>query len=421
MQDVILASIHFRRKIDDPRMSDFLPNWLKELESSSGRFAELLRIAGQGSGESFHHTVREICQQPATWSETARQLVPMRDVIADFIAPCRRIVLTGSGSSQYAGACAASALARRLERTVEVVGGGDLLLSGRASVAGELTLVVSLARSGQSPESVAVVELLLRAEPTTRHLVITCNSEGRLAKEFAGDDRVRVIVLNAQVNDSSLVMTSSFTNLALSAGLLGWLEEADKFIQMVDRLDAAGRQLLLRWPDELGAWIKGDVDRVLFLGSGSRFAACQEASLKLLEMTDGKLSTMAQTYLGLRHGPICYINERTLIVCFLSSNERIRSYERDLIRELNAKRLGLRKLIAGIGDPGAGLVQDRDVAISYDLPADTADDDLTLLDVVIGQILGFHRCLIEGLQPDQPSASGVITRVVGEFPIHRVA
>ena len=402
-------------------MSNLVSNWFKELESGSGRFAELLRKAGQGSGKGFHHTIREICQQPATWSQTARQLVPMRDAIADLMSPCRRVVLTGSGSSQYAGACAASALVRRLQRTVEVVGGGDLLLQGRASVAGEPTLVVSLARSGQSPESAAVVDTLLRAEPTTRHLVITCNSEGRLAKEFAGNDRVRAIVLDAQTNDSSLVMTSSFTNLSLSARFLGWLDETDRFVQMVDRLDAAGRQLLTRWPDELGAWIAGDVDRVLFLGSGSRFAACEEAALKLLEMTSGNLSTMAQTYLGLRHGPICYVNERTLIVCFLSSDELIRSYERDLIRELNAKRLGLRKLFAGSGDPGAGLSQERALAIAYDLPADMADDDLTILDVVIGQILGFHRCLQEGLQPDQPSTSGVISRVVEEFPIHRLA
>ncbi len=402
-------------------MSTLVSNWLKQLENGSGRFAELLKLAGEGSGEGFHHTIREICQQPATWSETARQLLTMRDVLADFIAPCRRIVLTGSGSSQYAGACAASGLARRLERTVEVIGGGDLLLGGRASVAGAPTLAISLARSGQSPESVAVVDRLLQAEPTTRHLVITCNSEGRLAKEFVGDHRVRSIVLDARVNDSSLVMTSSFTNLALSAGFLGWLGETDRFTLVVDRLNAACRHLLIREPEELGAWIAGDVDRVVFLGSGSRFAACEEASLKMLEMTSGRLSTMAQTYLGLRHGPISFINERTLIVCFLSSNELIRSYERDLIRELNAKGLGLRKLFAGTGDPGAGLYQERDVAVSYDLPADTADDELTLLDVVIGQILGFHRCRAEGLQPDQPSASGVISRVVEPFPIHRVA
>ena len=402
-------------------MSNLVSSWLEELEKGSGHFAELLRTAGQESGKGFRHTLREICQQPVTWSQTAHTLAPMHDAIADFIAPCRRIVLTGSGSSQYAGACAALGLARRLERTVEVVGGGELLLKGRASLTGEPALVISLARSGQSPESVAVVNGLLRAEPTTRHLVITCNSQGRLAKEFAGDNRVRAVILDAQVNDSSLVMTSSFTNLALSAGFPGWLERTDRFIQMTGRLDAAGRQLLIRWPDKLRSWIAGDVDRVVFLGSGSHFAACEEAALKLLEMTAGEVSTMAQTYLGLRHGPISYINERTLIVCFLSSNELVRNYERDLIQELNTKGLGVRKLFAGVGDPGSGLRREQDLAIPYDLPADSEDDDLAILNVVVAQILGFYRCLEEGLQPDQPSASGVISRVVGEFPIHQAA
>ena len=37
---------------------------------------------------------------------------------------------------------------------------------------------------------------------------------------------------------------------------------------------------------------------------------------------------------------------------------------------------------------------------------------------MIGQILGFHRCLEEGLRPDSPSESGVISRVVADFRIH---
>jgi tagatose-6-phosphate ketose/aldose isomerase len=407
--------------IDDLHESSLVSSWLKELEKGSGRFAELLRIARQGSGEGFFHTLREICQQPVAWSQTARHLVPMPDLIADMVASCQRILLTGSGSSQYAGECAAPVLEERLERTVEAIGGGDLLMRGKASVAGEPTLVISPARSGESPESVAVVDLLLRAEPRTHHLVITCNSEGRLAREFAGDDRVRVIDVGPQVNDSSLVMTSSFTNLVLSAWFLGWLEQTERFVRVVDCLDHAGREVLTRWPDELGAWIAGGTDRVVFLGSGSRFGSWQEGSLKLLDMTAGKVGTMAQAYLGLRHGPICYINWRTLIVCFLSSDELIRSDERDLMLELNAKGLGIGKLFAGLGDPGAALRQQCDVTISYDLPADIPDASLTILDVMIAQILGFHRCLKERLQPDQPSASGVIRRVVGKFPIHHAA
>jgi tagatose-6-phosphate ketose/aldose isomerase len=86
---------------------------------------------------------------------------------------------------------------------------------------------------------------------------------------------------------------------------------------------------------------------------------------------------------------------------------------------MDAKGLGARKLVVGVDDPGARLCKGSDLAISYDFPKVQAKDaDLALLDVMIGQILGFHRCREEGLQPDAPSESGVISRVVGDFQIH---
>jgi D-galactosamine 6-phosphate deaminase/isomerase len=261
--------------------------------------------------------------------------------------------------------------------------------------------------------------MLLEREPLTRHLILNCNAQSRLAREFRHDSRVRVVSLSDDVHDRSLVMTSSFTNLALSARFLGWLDHADKFVDLAARLDAAGRRLLLNWPDRLRTFVAGPIHRIVFLGSRDRFGAAREASLKLLEMTGGKIATMAETFLGLRHGPMSFIDGHTLIVCFLSSDAVTRAYESDLIRELDAKRLGARKLVAGTGNPGAGLCRDSDLAIQYEIPDFTPDDDgLELFDVMIGQILGFHRCREEGLRPDSPSEGGVISRVVADFRIH---
>lgn len=393
--------------------------WLQALAERRGAFCALLAAAERDASEGFSSTVREICQQPATWTETARHLAAFRAVMAESLASCRRLVLTGSGSSQYAGECVAPALQRELQRSVSVAGGGDLLLSRRASVAGEPTLVVSLARSGDSPESAAVVETLLETEPQTRHLIITCNADGKLAKGFAGNPRVSVVPLGEEVNDRSLVMTSSFTNLALGAMFLGWLDRTDEFAATVERLSFAGREFLKTWPDCLADVVFGDVERIVFLGDGSRFGAAREASLKLLEMTAGRMTTMAQTYLGLRHGPMCFINDQTLVVCFLSAEPLVRRYQNDLISELNSKRLGARKLFAGAGNPAQGLSHDGDLVIPYQVPNQASDGELALLDVMIAQILAFHRCRMEGLPPDSPSINRVISRVVGEFQIHR--
>jgi tagatose-6-phosphate ketose/aldose isomerase len=396
-----------------------VPEWLRTLSGGPASFSALLRDTGQNCADGFHYTIREICQQPITWPETARWMRSFRPEIAESLADCQRIVLTGSGSSQYAGECVAPALRKDLRMPVEVQGGGELLLSSSASVAGEPTLVVSLARSGDSPESSAVVHRLLETEPHTTHLILTCNAEGKLAREFAGNPSVRVISLSEEVHDHSLVMTSSFTNLALSARFLGWLDRADQYVALASRLDTAGRRLLTTWPDRLGAFVSGDIRRIVFLGGGCRFGAAREAALKLLEMTGGKVATMAETYLGLRHGPMCFIDEQTLLVCFLSSDSSIRAYERDLIQELDGKGLGARKLVAGVDNPGVGLCKGADLAVDYELPGrDIEDADLALLDVMIAQILGFHRCRQEGLRPDSPSEGDIISRVVGDFRIY---
>ena len=409
--------------VSDPHPSRLLytrvPEWLRTLSGADGQFCATLRDSEHDALDGYRHTIREICQQPATWPETAHSLKESRSEIRQFLAECERIVLTGSGSSQYAGECAAPALRRDLGLPIEVQGGGSLLLGSGASIAGEPTLVVSLARSGESPESAAVVKRLLETEPNTKHLIITCNPNGRLAREFANDPRVCVISLSEEVHDRSLVMTSSFTNLAFSARFLGWLNRAEAFEALAGRLDFAARQLLTHWPDRLSSFVSGDIHRVVYLGDECRFGAARESALKMLEMTGGRVATMTETFLGLRHGPMCFVDDRTLVVCFVSSDPLMRAYQRDLIAELNAKHLGARKLVVGVDDPGAGLCNGSDLAISYEFGgAQTDDADLALLDVMIGQILGFHRCREEGLQPDSPSESGVISRVVGEFRIH---
>jgi tagatose-6-phosphate ketose/aldose isomerase len=214
-------------------------------------------------------------------------------------------------------------------------------------------------------------------------------------------------------------MTSSFTNLAFSARFLSWLDRAEEFEALAARLDFAARELLTLWPDRLSGFASGDIHRILFLGDECRLGAAHESALKMLEMTGGRVAAMAETYLGLRHGPMCFVDERTLVVCFMSSDPLVRAYECDLVAEMDAKGLGARKLVVGVDDPGARLCKGSDLAISYDFPKVQAKDaDLALLDVMIGQILGFHRCREEGLQPDAPSESGVISRVVGDFQIH---
>jgi tagatose-6-phosphate ketose/aldose isomerase len=260
-----------------------------------------------------------------------------------------------------------------------------------------------------------VVEVLRKQAPEVRHLVVTCNAQGRLAG-YGREPGVLAITLDDRTNDRSLVMTSSFTNMVLAGRILGLLGDPLRYVQMVHVLAHAGETLLKQYGGALAAVGRRSFRRVVYLGDGCRFGAARECALKMMEMTDGRVVTMAETYLGLRHGPMCAIGEDTLVVCFLASDPVVRAYESDVIAEMNRKSLGATKLI--LGETPEGVGSEADAVLDIRGYHEAGDHGSAVLDVVAGQLLAFFRCLEEGLSPDAPSASGVISRVVGAFVMH---
>ena len=288
---------------------------------------------------------------------------------------------------------------------------------GKALPPGRPGLLVSLARSGDSPESRGAVELLLDTEPEFRHVVVTCNEHGNLARAWRTHEKVRVITLPAETHDKSLVMTSSFTNLLLAARFLGMLERPGEYRKLCQRLGQVTEELMRSSFDILAKIAASDFRRAVFLGSGSRFAASREAALKMLELTSGRVTTLCETYLGFRHGPMSYVQDDTLIVCDLSCDSTLRAYELDLLHELDRKKLGLSKVIVGQNIPDSA-VREGDEVIECAGLDELGDEETPAVYVVVAQLLAFFRCLEEGLQPDSPSEGGIINRVVQKFPLH---
>src|SRR5713101_9393226 len=154
------------------------------LASVGGRSRELGRLLGAPAEEQdrlgYRHTLREIGQQPLTWLETTEGALARLDVVAAALAHVhgeRRgtIVFTGSGSSLYAGECLSPALQESLRIPVHAVAAGEVLThpAGWLPPSGPC-LVVSLARSGNSPESCAVLDTLHDTAADRHNLVITC-------------------------------------------------------------------------------------------------------------------------------------------------------------------------------------------------------------------------------------------------------
>lgn len=331
-------------------------------------------------------TREEIYQQPATWPETFAR------VEAAQLGALPPPILTGAGTSAYAAEAVEAGWpgARAVPST-------ELFLDYRRYLC-EDGLVVSLARSGDSPESVAVVSRIQRALPRVRHIALTSNPEGKLAR-WPG---VEAVLLDPRTNDRSLVMTSSFTNLVLAGLALAGPAEVSTALPV---LCEAVREALPRWDDEAARWAERMPARFVALASPALRAAAREACLKVLEMTAGRVATLAETYLGLRHGPMSFLHEETLVLCFVSSAAGLRRYELDLARELRAKRLG--RLIA-LGPAPAG-----DFDLVLETPASALPDWLrTPAEIVFAQLLGWHLSRRCGLDPDNPSPARVLSRVV---------
>jgi len=409
----------------DGRLRGSVDDWLAFL---GGRSVEVGRLLGARPEEQdrggYRHTLREIGQQPITWLETAEGVPGRLPAIAAALGrvtadPPGTIVFTGSGSSLYAGECLTPALQSRLRIPVHAVAAGEVLThpSGWLPPKGPC-LLVSLARSGNSPESCGVLDSLRDSD--TRHLVITCNRAGRLATNYADDPRVTTLVLNDKTCDRSLVMTSSFTNMVLAGQVLGMTRDPDGYRARGATLARLGGELLLRHADALARVARAEYRSAVYLGSGCRYGSARESALKMLEMTAGEVTTFPETYLGLRHGPMAAVDKGALVVCFLSADPVVRAFEVDLVRELDRKKLGAAKVIVGHDVP-ADLGGAKDLVV--DLPGLDAvsDEAAPVLDVLVGQLLAFFRCLTIGLRPDMPSDDGVISRVVEDFAIHRRA
>jgi tagatose-6-phosphate ketose/aldose isomerase len=373
--------------------------------------------------QGYAHTAREIAQQPDTWLDTARAAVAARATLRELLraADVRpggagQVVLTGSGSSLYVAECAAMALQQTMQTPVRAVSSGQMLthLDGCLPL-DRPGLCVSLARSGDSPESAAVLDQVLASRPTVQHLIISCNGAGRLATRYAGRSGVVRLILDDRTNDRSLVMTSSFTNMVLAALVLASLDDPASYLAQVDQIAIVARSLLDR-SSQLAAAANGSFKSAVYLGSGSRLGAAREAALKMLEMTAGRVAASADTFLGLRHGPMSGVHEDTLVVCYLASDPITRSYELDLIRELNRKRLGARLIVGD--DVPVDIVRPEDVVLDCRGLARAGDDLATVTDAIAGQLLALFRCLAMGLQPDAPSTANVINRVVEDFALY---
>ncbi|CAA0126048.1 D-galactosamine-6-phosphate deaminase AgaS [Mycolicibacterium vanbaalenii] len=357
-------------------------------------------------------TILEIGQQPDAWREVAGR---SDEQAAAFLGellrrPDLRVVLTGAGSSAFAGEIAAPALRRQLRRRVDAIATTSIVANPLDHLQrGVPTLLVSFARSGNSPESLAATALADSIVDEVWHLVLTCDPDGKLGRAHSGRADSLVVYMPERTNDSGFAMTSSLTSMLLTClMLLGPAVPAD-----AEALAGAAEHVVGLQSD-IRALAQTSRQRFVYLGSGPLEGLARESALKLLELTAGEVFTYFESPLGFRHGPKSVLDADTTVVVYVSTDPYTRRYDLDIIAELRAQLgrdavtvISAEPIPAELGPavviPGLYGLPDALVALSY---------------LVFAQYLALFTALKHGKTPDNPFPYGEVSRVVRGVTIY---
>lgn len=368
-----------------------------------------VRIPDQKDGGA---TILEIAQQPDAWREVAARLDEQAGGFLRELADRAdlRVILTGAGSSAFAGMIAAPALRRHLGRQVEAIATTSIVASPLDYLERDTpTLVVSFGRSGNSPESLATTALADELIDDVWHLVLTCDPVGELARAHADSPRSLVVFMPERTNDVGFAMTSSLTSMLLSCLLL--LGPSDGV--HVEALAVAAQHVIDSAPD-IRALAQTKKQRFVYLGSGPLVGLAQESALKLLELTAGEVVTYFDSPLGFRHGPKSVLDADTLAVVYVSTDPYTRRYDYDIIAELRAQ----------LGPDGVTVISTEPIPESLGsavvLPGLVGLDDsaVAVAYLVFAQYLALFTSLEYGKTPDNPFPSGEVSRVVKGVTIY---
>lgn len=369
-------------------------------------------------------TTREIKQQPELWQETLTIYQEKQEAIAAFLRTIKqktdkriRVVFTGAGTSQYVGDTIVPYLNKTgatADYLFESIATTDIVAAPEQVLfADEPILLVSFARSGNSPESLAAVKIVDQFVADSYHLTITCAADGSLAQQAAADETSYLLLMPERSNDAGFAMTGSFSCMALSALLIFDQTPLTEKRHYVETLSRLGQEVIDR-ETELQVLTDRSFKRIVYLGSGTLSGLTREAQLKVLELTAGKIATVFDSSMGFRHGPKSFVENQTLVFVFVSNTSYTRQYDLDMLEELKSD--GIAAAVTAIGQPAAVNFS----GTNFFFPDDTLlpDGYLALADIVFAQTIALLASIKVGNTPDTPSPTRTVNRVVKGVTIH---
>lgn len=369
-------------------------------------------------------TTREIQQQPQLWQETWSIYQEKKAEIQAFLSKINqkwgkvRVIFTGAGTSAYVGNTIMPYLQQHGDRTkynFEAIDTTKIVSTPRDYLETETpTILVSFARSGDSPESVATVELAKKIVKHLYQIAITCAPEGQLAKDLKDDPSGLVVLTPAKSLDRGFAMTGSFSCMSLSALLIFDTLDDQCKEKIVGEIIQMGKSVIER-ELEIQSLVNTDFNRITYIGSGSLGGLAEETRLKILELTAGEVAALFDTSMGLRHGPKSFLDSKTIVFDYVSNDSYTRQYDLDILNEIKGDDIV--PLVMAVGQEKAGQ---NFGGKSFTFKADELLPDayLALPDVMFGQTIALLTSIKVNNKPDTPSPTGTVNRVVKGVTIH---
>lgn len=370
-----------------------------------------------------HYTFSEIFHQPETWRKipaiAEENASSLNSFMSDFMGTDGQILLAGAGSSEYIGKTLCPYLGRFGRCAVNSCGTTDLVVSPESYLSPQKkTLLVSFARSGNSPESLGAIRAAETVSSRLRQLIVTCNRQGELSLLGAENSGYYMIHLPDETNDQGFAMTNSFTSMYLMALLCLLPEKLEENKRAVMDIASAAERFLNGWTGIIAGWAGAFFfNRIVYLGSEALKGIAQESSLKMLELTRGQVSALFDSPVGFRHGPKSFVDDGTLVVFYLSDDSFARQYELDLLREMSRERRE-NKLLVVCGQPCDEAMSLADYYYCFN-NTDCYENGLLAPEfLLIAQMLAIHKSLSLQIDPDDPNPAGIVNRVVQGVTIY---
>lgn len=331
-----------------------------------------------------------------------------------------RVIFTGAGTSAFIGDILVPELRKQTDEKVrfESIPTTDIVSNPEEYLIKDVpTIMVSFARSGNSPESLASVSLGEQLIDDFYQVVITCNKEGGLAKNIEQNDKAVTILTPEKAHDQGLAMTSSFSCMMIAAYTLF---TPNVFTgNVAKKIIAGAEQFMDSVGDKIDDILQFDFDRIAYLGSGLLSQLSHEASLKMLELTAGNVVATYESSLGFRHGPKSILNDSSAVVMFLSQDPYTRKYDMDMLRELAADESNMKVIaLTDKQDSEVENLADWTIPVNAGEEAYASDFHLAFLYIIFAQVMAVKKSLQLGITPDNPSPGGQVNRVVQGVTIH---